>query len=288
MDVDECVQHTLRQTLRYVVDTSRPYYEQITPLLIQHPVEQYEVPESCPSLPPGCGDEVLTRLSLSPVLSRSLAHSPTSLLQHLAGGGTTCDTITSPYTARVLKPYILSTSELRPKKAQLLEEIVDHYVRKNGPDADVPEYSRKPVDLCYLQEHHLRAVNVLISQFFWPVDLSECLMYPDFTVVALYGKLVVGFGCMTPDVKVNEAYLSFLLTHPDFSCSGIGRLMLYHLTQTCMGKDITLHVSVDNPAMILYQQFGFKAEQYCLDFYQRYFPADHHQSRHAYFMRLRR
>jgi len=93
---------------------------------------------------------------------------------------------------------------------------------------------------------------------------------------------------MTPDIKVNEAYISFLLVHPDFRNAGIGKIMLYHLVQTCMGKDVTLHVSVDNPAMLLYQKFGFKAERYCLDFYEKYYPPGHHLSKHAYLMRLRR
>jgi hypothetical protein len=30
--------------------------------------------------------------------------------------------------------------------------------------------------------------------------------------------------------------------------------MLYHLTQTAVGKDITLHVSANNPALLLYQE----------------------------------
>ncbi len=288
-DMDEYVQHTLAQTVKYIIDPSKPHYEQISPVPSDPPSPNgLEVPETCDHLPPGDGADILSRLALGPVLSRPLPHCPASLIQHLRGEGGRCSSITSPYTARVLKPYILSTSDLQPRKVRLLEEVVEHHRTKHGPTADVPEYTRKTVDLCYLQEHHLKAVNSLVSQFFWPVDLSECLLYPDFTVVALYGKLVVGCGCMTPDVKVNEAYLSFLLTHPDFSRAGIGRLMLYHLTQTCMGKDITLHVSVDNPAMILYQRFGFKAEQYCLDFYQRYFPTDHHLSHHAYLMRLRR
>jgi len=32
-----------------------------------------------------------------------------------------------------------------------------------------------------------------------------------------------------------------------------------------MGKDVTLHVSASNPAMMLYQKFGFKAEKLVLD-----------------------
>lgn len=58
--------------------------------------------------------------------------------------------------------------------------------------------------------------------------------------------------------------------------------------QTCMGKDVTLHVSVTNPAVLLYQKFGFKAEELCLDFYDKYFPVDSKECKHAFFMRLRR
>lgn len=145
------------------------------------------------------------------------------------------------------------------------------------------------------------------------VDLSECLQYPDFSVVVLYKKVVVGFGFMVPDVKYNEAYISFLLVHPEWRRAGIGTFMIYHLIQviqggvavpsdtcwvltrwplfyfqTCMGKDVTLHVSASNPAMLLYQKFGFKAEEYILDFYDKYYPVDSTECRHAFFLRLRR
>lgn len=146
------------------------------------------------------------------------------------------------------------------------------------------------------------------------MDLSECLQYPDFSVVALYKKVVVGFGFMVPDVKYNEAYISFLLVHPEWRRAGIGTFMIYHLIQvspgrvggapgnpvepcgtvcaaffqTCMGKDVTLHVSASNPAMLLYQKFGFKAEEYILDFYDKFYPLDSAECRHAFFLRLRR
>lgn len=55
-----------------------------------------------------------------------------------------------------------------------------------------------------------------------------------------------------------------------------------------MGKDVTLHVSASNAAMLLYQRFGFKAEEYILDFYDKYYPADSIECRHAFFLRLRR
>jgi len=40
------------------------------------------------------------------------------------------------------------------------------------------------------------------------------------------------------------------------------------------GKDITLHVSVTNEAVLLYQKFGFKAEEYVQGFYKKYYPDD--------------
>lgn len=55
-----------------------------------------------------------------------------------------------------------------------------------------------------------------------------------------------------------------------------------------MGKDVTLHVSASNPAMLLYQKFGFKAEEYILDFYDKYYPVDSTECRHPFFLRLRR
>jgi ribosomal protein S18 acetylase RimI-like enzyme len=54
-----------------------------------------------------------------------------------------------------------------------------------------------------------------------------------------------------------------------------------------MTRDITLHVSPDNPAMILYQKFGFKIEEFVQNFYENYIPAESKMSKHALFLRLR-
>lgn len=145
-----------------------------------------------------------------------------------------------------------------------------------------------PVDYCYVRPWHIPAVNSLCRLFFWPnIDLSECLQYPDFSVVVQYKKLVIGCAFMTPDVKYDEAYISFLVVHPEWRRSGVATFMIYHLLQTCMGKDVTLHVSATNEAMVIYQKFGFKAEELCLDFYDNYFPASSRECRHAFFLRLR-
>ena len=119
---------------------------------------------------------------------------------------------------------------------------------------------------------------------------------------------------MVPDVKYNEAYISFVLVHPEWRRGGIGTYMIYHLIQTCLGKDVTLHVSVTNPAILMYhgafeyihidicaelvinyyyyyyyyQKFGFEPEEFIRDFYNRFLPNDSPQCRHAFFLRLRR
>lgn len=166
---------------------------------------------------------------------------------------------------------------------------------------------RASIDYCYLRPYHIAAVNGLLQKCFWHgidsninlpfcrfhkfkfcFSVSECLSYPDFTIVALYRKLVVGCAFLVPDVGHNDAYVSFMAVRPGWQRAGIGSFMMYHLTQTCMSRDITLHVSATNPAICLYQKFGFKIEGFILDFYEKYLPIDSKQSRHAFFLRMRR
>lgn len=192
----------------------------------------------------------------------------------------------SPYTTRLLKPFIRRDYESRPVKLQLLSQIKAFSHRKDPDWTPEPD---SPIDYCYVRPSHIPPINAMCHHAFWPgVDLSECLQYPDFTVVALYKKVVVGFGVMVPDVKYNQAYISFLLVHPEWRRAGIGTFMVYHLIQTCMGKDVSLHVSASNPAMLLYQKFGFKVEEYILDFYDKYYPPESRECRHAFLLRLRR
>nr|CAB3234101.1 cysteine-rich protein 2-binding protein [Phallusia mammillata] len=194
--------------------------------------------------------------------------------------------IVSPHTQRVLKPYIRRDMETIPPKLKLLREIISHAHRHNTEMISEPS---APIDFCYVRPAQIPTINSMCRHFFWPgVDLSESLQYPDFSVVALYKKLVIGFGFLVPDVAFNEAYVSFLLVHPDWQKAGIGTFMLYHLMQTCMGKDVTLHVSASNPAMLLYQRFGFKPERFDADFYDKYQSPDSNECSHAFFMRLSR
>ncbi|XP_059425658.1 cysteine-rich protein 2-binding protein-like isoform X2 [Carassius carassius] len=219
----------------------------------------------------------------STVTVRKGFHQHTVSFWHRLMGSDVCmdQTIKSPYTSRVLKPYIRRDYESRPLKLRLLSEIRAYSHKKDPNWVAEPE---APIDYCYVRPNHIPSVNSMCQDIFWP----ECLQYPDFSVVVLYKKVVIGFGFMVPDVKYNEAYISFLLVHPEWRRAGIATFMIYHLIQTCMGKDVTLHVSASNPAMLLYQKFGFKTEEYILDFYDKYYPVDSKECRHAFFLRLRR
>ncbi|KAK4305965.1 hypothetical protein Pmani_022161 [Petrolisthes manimaculis] len=194
--------------------------------------------------------------------------------------------IHSPYTLRKLKPFIMRDFESEPLKLRLLRELESYLHRGN------PNWSPSPrasLDYCYITPQHIPAINQLARQFFWPgIDLSEVLQYPDHTCVVLYRKLVVGFGVLVPDTGFNEAYLSYLLVHPEWRRAGMATIILYHLIQTCAGKDITLHVSATNPALILYQRFGFKVEEFLSNFYDKYLPEDSPECKHAMYLRLSR
>ncbi|XP_041975407.1 cysteine-rich protein 2-binding protein [Aricia agestis] len=186
----------------------------------------------------------------------------------------------SAFSGAVLKPYIRRDAVTRPMWIKVLDEIVE---KTKGV-----RVCRPPLDYCYVQPHHIPAVNALCAQFFWPgIDLTEALQYPEFSCVCSLGRLVVGCAFLVP-VSAAAAYISFVLVRPEYRGAGIATFMLYHLLQTCAGRDVTLHVSPTNPAIFLYQKFGFKVEELVQDFYEKYYDIDYKGCRHALFLRLTR
>ncbi|KAF9366436.1 Cysteine-rich protein 2-binding protein [Mortierella sp. NVP85] len=152
-------------------------------------------------------------------------------------------------------------------------------------DCDRPFQSqrRAPIDYCYFRKEHLAQVNDTLCRRFWPgIDMTEALQYPEYSVVVLYKRLVIGCAFMTP-----EGYITYVAVAAGWEGAGIGHFMLYYLIQASEGKDITLHVSANNPAMIMYQKFGFKPEQFLIDFYKEYLPQDSAMCHNAFFVRLR-
>ncbi|KAL3287694.1 hypothetical protein HHI36_002161 [Cryptolaemus montrouzieri] len=201
-------------------------------------------------------------------------------------GGIRKDLILSPYSGIYLKPYIRRDAECFPHWLKIMAEI-QLVTNKSNPKYTLP--ARGPLDYTYVQPEHIPAINCLCNQFFWPgIDLTESLQYPDFSCVVMYRKLIVGFAFLVPNVSHTESYLSFIFTRPGWRNVGIAKFMLYHLIQTSLGKDIILHVSINNPALFLYQKFGFKVEKVVLDFYDKYFRDNIKESKNAFYCRLER
>lgn len=229
---------------------------------------------------------ILDRFQMGCRNLRNKSHQYSSFLTRLMGlEDEQYESFISPYTERILKPFIFRDYVSKPLKLQLLEEIISR-ANKSNPHF-VPK--KNSIDYCYVRPEHIPAINAMCQEYFWPgIDLSDSLQYPDFSCVALYRKVIIGFAFMVPDVKYNEAYITFIFCHPEWRRAGIATFMLYHLIQTCMGKDVTLHVSATSSAAFLYQKFGFKVEELIQDFYDKYLPPESKECRHALFLRLNR
>ncbi|PWA01427.1 hypothetical protein BB558_002476 [Smittium angustum] len=196
----------------------------------------------------------------------------------------------SPFHGRILRPFIWSYQLLLknfPVFMKMLYLIKSHshpFLNRHETYKPSPEKVFEYIDFCYFNSKHLYQVNELLVRTFWPgIDMSEALMYPEYSVIALYKNIVVGCAFLTAD-----AYLNYVAVLPGWENAQIATYMLFFLFQSASTKDITLHVSASNNAMILYQKFGFKPEKFVIGFYSMYLPKDSKQCRDAYFMRLRR
>ncbi|KAJ2157804.1 hypothetical protein GGF46_004248 [Coemansia sp. RSA 552] len=204
----------------------------------------------------------------------------------------------SPFHGRLLRPFIWRDTkpmggahdrQRRPAMAMLrvLRAIRgrQHRVFAAGTvEAPMAQPDRETIDYVHFQPRHVEQANALLCRTFWPgIDISEALQYPEFSIVALYRRRVVGCAFLTPD-----AYLTYIAVAAGWEGAGIARYMVYHLTQTVPTKDVTLHVAATNVAMLLYQQLGFKPETYTPGFYRAYLPETSRTCPNAFFMRLRR
>lgn len=167
----------------------------------------------------------------------------------------------------------------------LLDDIRDHYSIRCG--VDVPQETGAPIIYTSLQEWHLDQVHDLLTRTFWGgIDISDSLLcQPELsTVIATYKLLVIGVAILR---SPQETYITYLTVKPGWDNSQIATTMLYHLIKLNPGKDITLHVSANNPAMLLYNRFGFKAEGFVVGFYDKYLDTQSRLSKNAFLLRLR-
>ncbi|OLY84649.1 Cysteine-rich protein 2-binding protein [Smittium mucronatum] len=198
----------------------------------------------------------------------------------------------SPFHGRILRPFIWSLKieplnyPPRIKLNKLILTRAHPLLRKQLGSLKHTSsyYTDEYVSFCYFNKIHLDQVNELLTNSFWPgIDMSEALSCPEFSIIAVYKRKVVGCAFLTPD-----AYLTYIAVASGFNRIGIASYMLFQLIQSLPTKDITLHVQATNPAMILYQKFGFKPEKFVLDFYSAYYPVNSSICKNSFFMRLRR
>lgn len=78
-----------------------------------------------------------------------------------------CDptSVHSPYTNRLLKPFIRRDTTSKPLWLRVTNELLAKVNKKN------PEWNpqtNEPIDYSYIRPQHIPAINSLCSQFFWP------------------------------------------------------------------------------------------------------------------------
>ncbi|KAF8184414.1 hypothetical protein BJ912DRAFT_1032367 [Pholiota molesta] len=184
-------------------------------------------------------------------------------------------------------PGLLSVDwETRTPWMNLMRDIHDHYALSH-PDRECTIEEPAPITYSTLHESQLPQINDLLERSFWSgIDVSDSLDYwPErSTVVAMYKKVVVGIAIINSPI---ETYITYLAVKAGWDKAQIARKMLYHLIDMNPTRDFTLHVSTNSSAMLLYNQFGFKAEKFVAGFYAAYLDANSRASKNAFMLRLR-
>lgn len=80
-------------------------------------------------------------------------------------GSFECDLFESPYTRRILHPFIYRNSKCLPTWLKLMCEL-QYQVNDEIP-------SRATIDYCYVRPQHIAPVNSLLQRMFWPGIDSE-------------------------------------------------------------------------------------------------------------------
>ena len=99
------------------------------------------------------------------VLDRFVSDSKAGIFEQRLQGHIEPISVHSPYTNRLLKPFIRRDTSSRPLWLKLMDELCAK-VNKNNSNWKPP--SRAPIDYSYIRPQHLPALNSLCNQFFWP------------------------------------------------------------------------------------------------------------------------
>lgn len=99
------------------------------------------------------------------VLDRFSCENLNGFFEQRLAGHHESSAVHSPYTNRLLKPFIRRDETCTPLWLRVTEQLCAKANRNN------PHWKPKPrstIDYCYVRPHHIPAVNSLCSQFFWP------------------------------------------------------------------------------------------------------------------------
>lgn len=162
---------------------------------------------------------------------KNITHTPyaNSFASRLYGTPRCHNTITkftpwlSPWNGRKLRPYIRRDYESKPTAMRLLHEIRSASgkpTKSRQPiSIDSDELDSDSIDYVYFQKEHLEQVNRILCRTFWDgVDVGESLLFPEFSIVALYKRYVIGCAFMTP-----EAYVTYITVVPGWEKAGVGQ-----------------------------------------------------------------
>jgi hypothetical protein len=127
----------------------------------------------------------------------------------------------SSWNGRKLRPFIRRDFQSKPNRMLLLGQIkaCQGKPRKKNTPEPCGVISSDSIDYVYFQKEHLAQVNLLLSRSFWEgVDVSESLLFPEFSIVALYKRHVIGCAFMTP-----EAYITYFAVDSGWTNASIGQ-----------------------------------------------------------------
>ncbi|CCM02563.1 uncharacterized protein FIBRA_04666 [Fibroporia radiculosa] len=139
--------------------------------------------------------------------------------------------------------------ETRSPWIDLMSDIREHFFLLH-PEREQPIEIEAPIEYVALHPSHLPQVHDLLARTFWDgIDVSDALDYsPErSTVVAMYKRLVVGVVFVS---SPQQLYITYLAVRTGWENAHIATSMLYHLIALNPNRDITLHVSTNNPAMV--------------------------------------
>ncbi|WP_017651564.1 ribosomal protein S18-alanine N-acetyltransferase [Fortiea contorta] len=129
-----------------------------------------------------------------------------------------------------------------------------------------------------LTQEHLNVIVELDQACFgglWTIDAYKReLDSPNSDFLGLFSPLsssqLLGMGCFWSILE--EAHITILAIHPQYHRQGLGQALLYSLLKTASDRGLeraTLEVRVSNqPAISLYQKFGFKTAGRRRGYYQ--------------------